>query len=113
MAAYRLRKVCGLSVAENANEIVAWFDGPAGLRLDLQTGRLLSKSQGLRMFAASRFDRNELNYRRQLELCEDGHVQYRWSRESFALLSCAFSPQLCVVATQARRNSLGAECVAV
>jgi hypothetical protein len=96
-----LRKVYGLSASADAKEVVAWFDGRAGLRLDLQTGQVLSKSPGLRMFAASRFDSNELNYKRQFELSRNGRVRHKWPRDSFALLSCAFSPQLCVVAESA------------
>lgn len=93
-----LRKVYGLSATEDDQEIVAWFDRRAGQRLDLHTGESLSKSPGLYMFAASRFDRRELHYRRQFELVEGGRVRHKWPRESFALLSCAFSPELCVVA---------------
>src|SRR5262249_41286876 len=32
------------------------------------------------------------------ELCEGGRVRHTWPRDSFALLACAFSPRLCVVA---------------
>jgi hypothetical protein len=93
-----LRKVYGLSCSADGGEVIVWFDGRAGMCLDLQTGETRTKRSGLRMFAASRFDRTELNYRTRFELCEGGRVRHTWPRDSFALLACAFSPRLCVVA---------------
>jgi hypothetical protein len=92
-----LRKVYGLATSADGNEVVSWFDGGAGLGLDPKTGRSCSKYPALRMFASSRFDGRELKYRRQFELSESGRLRHTWPRDSFALLSCAFSPQLCVV----------------
>jgi hypothetical protein len=93
-----LRKTHGLSCSADGRDVVAWFDGRAGVSLDLQTGQTRTKHPGLRMFAASRFDRSELKCGRQFELCEDGRVRHKWPRDSFAVLACAFSPRFCVVA---------------
>jgi len=91
-----LKKVYGLAVT-SGEEVVAWFDGRAGLRLDAQTGQSRSRDVGLRMFAASRFDGSQLKYKKRFELSDGGRLRYKWPRESFALLSCAFSPHLCLV----------------
>jgi hypothetical protein len=76
---------------------MAWFDERAGLELDAATGESRARHPGLRMYAASRFDDHELHYGRQLELRRERSVRHRWRRESFALLACAFSRELCAV----------------
>jgi WD40 repeat protein len=92
-----LKKVYGLATSADGNQLISWFDGRAGLGLDSQTGQSCSRDVGLRMFAASRFDGTELKYKRRFELSDRGRLRHKWPRDSFALLSCAFSPQLCVV----------------
>jgi hypothetical protein len=93
-----LRKVYGIDLSADATEAVCWFDGRAGLRLDVHTGATRARIVALQMFAASRVAAAELQYRRQLELVIQGQVRLKWARASFALLACAFSPALCVVA---------------
>ena len=93
-----LKKVYGLATSADGNDVVTWFDRRAGLGLDSQTGQSCARHVGLRMFAASRFDNSELKYKKQFELSERGHLRHKWPRDSFGLLACAFSPQLCVVA---------------
>ena len=53
------------------------------------------------MFAASRFDNSELSYARHFELAQNGQLHHKWPRDSFAVLACAFSPQLCVASESA------------
>jgi hypothetical protein len=96
-----LRKVYGLSVSADGDDVVVWFDRRAGLRLDLNTGQRRSTLAGLRMFASSRFDHHELSYRTRFELSDNGQLRHAWPRDSFALLACAFSPRVCVVAESA------------
>jgi hypothetical protein len=93
-----LKRVYGLAGSADGNELVTWFDGRAGLGLDAQTGHTGAKYTGLRMYAASRFGHTELKYKRRFELFEGGHLRHKWPCDSFALLACAFSPHLCVVA---------------
>ena len=93
-----LKRVYGLATRGDADDLIAWFDGRAGLRLDAHTGQTGAKYPGLRMYAASRFADVELRYTRRLELFEGGHPRHTWPCDSFALLACAFSPHLCLVA---------------
>jgi hypothetical protein len=96
-----LRKVYGIGLSADAAEVVCWFDGRAGLRLDVDSGDTRTRCVGLQMFGAGRIDPIELQYRRQFELVDNGRVRQQWPRASFALLACAFSPALCVVAESA------------
>ena len=93
-----LKRVYGLATSADGNDVVTWFDRRAGLGLDSQTGQSCSRHVGLQMFTASRFDTSELKYKKQFELSKRGQLRHKWSRDSFALLACAFSPHLCVVA---------------
>jgi hypothetical protein len=96
-----LKRFYGMASSPDGAMIIGWFNGRAGLTLDAGTGASVTRHVGLRKYCFSRFDGSHLKFARQFELSRPDGQRHQWAPESFALLTCAFSPQHCVVSESA------------
>jgi WD40 repeat protein len=91
-----LERVRGVAALDERS-IVTWFERRPGFTVDADTGEFRERHLGLRHFTASRFGPSSLTLAKQFSLTSPAGDVHTWAPESFAVLSVAFSPTICVI----------------